>query len=194
MPASSVGRVVVPFGDVSIVWTMSSFPPGMSVELLLIRHGESAANVGLSTEPDCSLTEHGLEQTRHVAQRLLALNLAGFTGLVSPYCRAQQTAAEITRLTGLPFTIDDNIREWASAATINGRHYPAETGQELIDRLRAFLRQYDGRQLIAISHAAPIAFLTQLAWNELPITEGPFWTGVPNGCLRWLKMTAGCRQ
>lgn len=158
----------------------------MPVEMLLIRHGESQANVGLSTEPDCSLTERGLDQARQVAQRLLPLDLAGFTGLVSPYCRARQTAAEITRLTGLTFAIDENIREWAAAATIDGRHYPAETGQQLIDRLRAFLDQHHGRRLLIISHAAPIAVLTQLAWNEPPITEGPFWGGVPNGCLRWL--------
>ena len=158
----------------------------MAVELLLIRHGEREANVGRSTDPDCSLTDRGLEQARQVARRLKSHDLSGLTGLASPYCRAQQTAAEITRITGLPFTMNEGIREWAAAATVNGRHHPAVC-EELVERLRAFLREQDGRRLVIVSHAAPIAVLVQLAWGEVPDTSGPFWAGVPNGCLRWLK-------
>ena len=38
----------------------------MAVELLLIRHGQSEANAGLSLDPDCSLSETGLEQAREL--------------------------------------------------------------------------------------------------------------------------------
>ncbi len=42
----------------------------MAVELIIIRHGESEANVGRSTDADCGMTDHGLEQARQVARRL----------------------------------------------------------------------------------------------------------------------------
>ena len=163
----------------------------MTTDLIIIRHGESEANVGLSKEADCSLTEKGREQAREVAHRLSAHDLSGYVGLTSPYCRAKKTAEEIANLTGLSFTVDENIREWAGAATVNGKHYPAESGEELTERLRAFLRQHEHRKLVVVSHAAPIAVLMQLAWGETPNTEGEFWAGVPNGCLRWLRGMRG---
>lgn len=159
----------------------------MNTELFIVRHGESEANVGLSTEPDCCLTAKGLEQARQVAKRLLAHDLSGFAGITSPYHRARQTAEAIAQATGVSFTVDENIREWAAAATVNGRHYPAETTDQLADRLRAFLQQHQGRKLIIVSHAAPLAALMPLVWGEAPNFEGSFWAGVPNGCLRWLR-------
>ncbi len=69
------------------------------------------------------MTEKGLEQARLAARRISACDLTGFVGLTSPYRREIQTAAEITWATGLQFAVDDGIREWAAAATINGRHY-----------------------------------------------------------------------
>jgi len=161
----------------------------MNLELLVIRHGESEANIGRSTDVDCPLSENGLEQARLVARRVSRCDLRGFVGLTSPYRRALQTAAEVTKAAGLEFAVDESIREWAAAATINGRHYPAESGQQLVARLGDFLARHDGRKLVVISHAAPIAVLIQLAWGEVPNTEGAFWAGVPNGCLRWLKTT-----
>ena len=72
---------------------------------------------------------------------------------------------------------------------VNGRQYPAESGEQLIERLKGFLRRHDGRKLVVVSHAAPIAALTQVAWGETPNTKVQFWDGVDNCCLRWLRTT-----
>ncbi|MDP9174748.1 MAG: histidine phosphatase family protein [Planctomycetota bacterium] len=162
----------------------------MSSELLLIRHGESEANVGLSTDPDSRLTQRGIEQARNLGQRLAAhVDLTGFTALVSPYHRTQHTAAEIASTTGLKFQPNELIREWGVIATINGREFPEETTEHLIARLTEFLQVYAGRKLVIVSHAAPIAVLTQLAWGEVPNVTGQFWHGVTNCCLRRVGAT-----
>lgn len=160
-------------------------------ELLLIRHGESEANAGISTDPDCALTDLGREQARRLGERLKEPDLSGFAGIISPYRRTVQTAEIIAAVTGLTFTEDDGVREWGVRATINGREYAHEPLDEVVERLSDFLRQNQGRKLLIISHAAPIAVLTQLAWCEPPLTEGPFWLGVGNCRPRWIKATCG---
>ncbi len=161
----------------------------MAVRILAIRHGESEANAGLSREVDCSLSVKGFEQARQVASQLAGDDLSGFIGLTSPYRRAMQTAAEIAKATGLPFTMEEAVREWAGAATINGRHYPVESGEQLAQRLADFLRRHDGRKLVVVSHAAPIAVLIQLAAGEPVSTQGAFWEGVANCRPRWIRTT-----
>jgi ribonuclease H / adenosylcobalamin/alpha-ribazole phosphatase len=164
----------------------------MTTELLLIRHGESEANAGrASTADDCALTNAGLEQSRQLAQRLAAHDLQGFTGLVSPYRRARQTAAPIAQATGLSFAVEDAIREWGPAITIDGRHYPEETIEEAAARLKEFLRRHRDRKLVLVSHATPIWLLTQLAWGEPCHTDAPFWSNVGNCCLRSVRSTCG---
>ena len=156
----------------------------------MIRHGQSQANVGLSTDPDCALTELGLEQARGVAQKLARYDFSGFTGVVSPYRRAVLTAREITVATGVVFEQDEHVREWGATATVGGRTYEQEPIEQTVQRLRTFLIVRRGQRLLVVSHAAPIALLTQLAWGEPPNTEGQFWLGVGNCCPRWLKTTA----
>jgi len=158
-------------------------------ELLLIRHAQSLANAGYSREADCPLTEAGMHQARRLASRLQNFDLSGFIALTSPYRRAAQTAAQITLSAGLRFDPEPAVREWGESTTIDGIHYPAESGDELIERGRQFLADFPGRKVIAVSHAAPIAVLTQLAWGETPIVEGNFWASVPNCCIRWLRIT-----
>ena len=160
-------------------------------ELLLIRHGESEANAGTSTDPDCSLTDLGCQQARRLGEQLKDLDLSGFVGITSPYRRTAQTAEIIAAGTGLVFTDDDAVREWGVRATINGRDYAHEPIEQAIERLSDFLRQNQGRKLLVVSHAAPIAVLTQLAWCEPPLTEGPFWLGVGNCRPRWIKAMCG---
>lgn len=161
----------------------------MATELLLVRHGESEGNTGVSKDPDCPLTMKGVEQARRSGLRLARHDLRGFTFITSPYRRAVQTAAEIFAATGMSFTTDEQVREWGVVATIDGREYAAEAADELVTRLREFLREREGQKLVVVSHAAPIALLTQLAWGETPNTDGPFWSGVGNCCLRWLRTT-----
>lgn len=159
----------------------------MAMELILIRHGESEGNIGLTDDPDCGLTPRGREQARQLGRRLARHDLVGFSGIVSPYRRTRDTAAEIAAASGLAFVVDDAIREWGPPATIDGRHFPAETREQLADRLGDFLNRQAGRKLIVVSHAAPIAVLTPLVWGERPNLQGAFWEGVSNCCPRWLK-------
>ena len=165
----------------------------MPAELILIRHGESEANVGRSSDVDCAMTEKGFEQARNVGQLLAGHDLSHFIALVSPYRRARQTAAEIAGIIGLTFAIDDGVREWGADATIDGQHYAQEPQEQLIERLSDFLRHRESQSLIVVSHAAPIAALTQLAWGEKPNTQGAFWEGIDNCCLRWLRITRNIR-
>lgn len=161
----------------------------MAVEMILIRHGVSEANEGLSNDPDCVLAPKGLSQASEVAQRLAGYDLAGFAGLSSPYRRSQQTAEVIAAATGVSFAADEGVREWGPAATIGGRHFPQETGEQLVERLKDFLRRHEGRKLLIVSHAAPISALISVAWGETPNTAGPFWEGVRNCCVRRLTTT-----
>src|SRR5450432_2573121 len=121
----------------------------LATELLLIRHGESQANIGLTTHLDSCLTPRGIDQARQLGIRLAAgHDLRDFVGLTSPYQRARQTAAEISGATGIAFEIEEHVREWSDAATVNGRHFPKEIGEELVARLETFLEIHSGRKLI----------------------------------------------
>ena len=160
-------------------------------ELLMVRHGESEGNVGKSTDPDCALTERGLAQARALTQRLRAFDLSGFAGVTSPYRRAVQTAEALALQLGVRFEVDEALREWGPAAVVGGSSYPQEPVLDAVRRLEAFLRRNEGRRLLIVSHAAPIALITQLAWGERPVIDGPFWAGVGNCGPRWVKTT--CR-
>ena len=162
-------------------------------ELILIRHGQSEGNVGASTDPDCALTSLGVEQTRAAGRRVATFDLSGFEGVTSPYRRAVHTAREVAAATGLKFVEDEDVREWGPACTVNGRAFEKEPAELAVERLKNFLRRVEGRRLVVVSHAAPIALLTNLAWGEPPRTEGEFWLGVGNCCPRWLKVTASRR-
>ena len=161
----------------------------LTTELLLVRHGQSEGNVGRSIHPDCGLTELGLDQATDVARRLAAFDLSGFTGVTSPYQRAVRTAAEIAQETGITFEKDEAVREWGPEASVGGRTFALEPVELAVRRLQAFLHQRRGQRLLVVSHAAPIAILTQLAWGERPTTTGDFWLAVGNCCPRWLKTT-----
>jgi broad specificity phosphatase PhoE len=161
----------------------------MPTELLLIRHGESEGNVGLPCDADCALTPTGRQQARRVARQLLEHDLRGFVGLTSPYRRAILTAGEIAAATGMAFAVDEDMREYAGEAMVNGKLYPRETGAQLIARVTDFVRRQSGRKLVVVSHAAPLAVLIQLATGQPPDTTGEFWAGLENCCLRRLKTT-----
>lgn len=171
--------------------TAKSIGPETPTELLLVRHGQSEANAGTSTDPDCGLTERGREQARSAARRLATLDLDGFVALTSPYRRAVQTAEEVALATGIIFTVEEALREWGPTAVVGRQTYPEEPVVEAVRRLEQFLLDRRGQRLLIVSHGAPIALLKQLAWGETPTTEGQFWAGVGNCCVRWVKTTCG---
>src|SRR5947207_11687173 len=150
----------------------------MPTELLLVRHGESEYNAGRSKELNSELSDVGREQSSKVAAEIARLDLRGFVGVVSPYRRARQTAAAITAAAGVHFDIDEAVREWGERVVIDGKEYRLEPIDEVVRRLRAFLAVREGERLLIVSHATPIAILTQLARGEEPITVGEFWADV----------------
>ena len=155
----------------------------MAVELLLIRHGESEANAGISHDPNCALTPRGIEQARELGARLAdEPDVRELRALVSPYRRAVQTAAEIAGCTGLGFAIEELVREWGELALIEKREYPKETAGELVARMGTFVGKYANQRLIVVSHAVPIAVLCGLAAGQIPDMGGQFWAGVGNCC------------
>src|SRR5688572_33100619 len=160
-------------------------------ELIMVRHGESEANVGLSTDPDCALTPRGVEQARSLAVRVARLDLRGLVALCSPYRRAVQTAEALSAAIGMRFDIDADLRERGATAVVRGETYPEEPVGETVKRLEGFLRRRAGQRMLIVAHAAPIALLTQLVWGESPVTEGKFWLGVGNCCPRWVKGMCG---
>jgi 2,3-bisphosphoglycerate-dependent phosphoglycerate mutase len=154
-------------------------------KIILIRHGQSAANVGLSDDPNCALTPTGIEQARQAARRLAQeVDTTAYKLLVSPYRRARQTANVIAQRIGGEFQIHPPIREWGPPCSIDGVVYDTETREQLIARMREVLDQLRTGQSILVSHAAPIAMLLHIAQGrESQIGDSCFWEGIENCCL-----------
>jgi broad specificity phosphatase PhoE len=99
---------------------------------VLWRHGQTTWNVEhrFQGQTDIPLNEVGVAQAEDAARRLAALNpVAVFS---SDLTRAQQTAAPLARLAGLPVSLEKDLREryggdWEGLADDEIRErYPAE--------------------------------------------------------------------
>lgn len=82
-------------------------------ELILIRHGESQYNVGLTDFLDSELTENGIKQVKATGKFLREHfgHLQNFVGLTSPYLRCLQTSRILREETGLEFRVTPAPRE-----------------------------------------------------------------------------------
>lgn len=108
--------------------------------LLLIRHGQSTANVGgrLVSRTDAPLSDLGTRQATALAGRLAAgptMTVARVVG--SPALRARQTAGLIGEAVGCEVGVDDDWREmdfgeWEGQALTKLRPHP---GEGFFDRL-----------------------------------------------------------
>ena len=134
--------------------------------LILVRHGESEANVRkiLSDHADLyPLTEKGRKQAG-----IAARNLAGIrfnTIFSSPVIRARQTAEIIASELDMEYRVDERIRETgmgelngltsteARMSIENGIEY--ESWESHVERIENFMNGVEGR-VIAVSHAMPI--------------------------------------
>lgn len=83
------------------------------MKLLLVRHGESEADIlGVHEgRADFPLTERGQEQAQLLSAWLKA-NEDFDEIIASPLVRARQTAERIAQATGVPLTLDDQLMEW----------------------------------------------------------------------------------
>jgi probable phosphoglycerate mutase len=90
-------------------------PPPGTTEVLLVRHGASAAAVPdqpfdlLDGHADPPLAPEGVEQARAVAERLAREEIDGL--FVTPLQRTAQTAAPLAELTGLDPVVVPELRE-----------------------------------------------------------------------------------
>jgi broad specificity phosphatase PhoE len=99
---------------------------------VLWRHGQTDWNVEhrFQGQTDIPLNQVGLTQAEHAARRLATLRPDAI--VASDLIRAQQTAAALSRLTGLAVTADKELRErfggdWEGLADAEIRErYPAE--------------------------------------------------------------------
>lgn len=89
--------------------------------LLLIRHGETAHNVGRVLQPaDTPLSERGRAQARALGQRLAGAGIAGIVASDLP--RAWQTAALVAEACGLAVTALPALHE-RNFGALRGRPY-----------------------------------------------------------------------
>lgn len=154
------------------------------MKILLLRHGESEANVGgyINDDParPVALTERGRAQARAAAQVLA--NRAFSHAYASELLRARQTAEIVLAGRELVLDIDTRLNERRSgmdglpveafndfvrADPVRARPPLGESFLEQMDRLRSFLdsaaaRWGDGR-VLAVSHENPILAATALA-------------------------------
>lgn len=159
----------------------------MPTELILIRHGEPRYDEvqergfkGMGYELG-RLTERGIKQAEKRAgdESLKDAELI----LSSPYTRALQTAAIISRITQIPLVVENNLHEWMPDKTfkldfdipksheeyvknrglaIKDQNYPWETYDELQQRVRNVLNQYrDYKKIIVVCHGVVMSALTR---------------------------------
>lgn len=86
----------------------------MSTELILVRHGESVANVHpvvAGMQGDAGLTERGRRQAAALAERLAADDFTADVLYASTLPRAQQTARYLSDALGLPIVNDAELQE-----------------------------------------------------------------------------------
>jgi broad specificity phosphatase PhoE len=156
------------------------------MNLLLIRHAQSLANIGVSDDADCDLSAAGAAQARAMAEQMRGLDLRSHRGIASPYLRARRTAAIIADATGVSFRVDPGCREWGKTCQLGDLIYEEETLPQVVERLAAFLNSLDrGADYVIVSHATPIFQMKQLASGASPSDAaaacvGEFWNVIEN--------------
>jgi probable phosphoglycerate mutase len=162
-------------------------PDPLHVTLLLVRHGESLANLErrFTRSDDEPLTETGLAQARETARRLVG-HYAPRALYASPFLRAIQTAREIGAPFGLQPTVVDELHE-QGFGSLRGRpyedYYPviatvspldrwrhcAPGGESLVEvaervgpAIERIAAAHPGEQVLVVSHGGVMAALR--AW------------------------------
>lgn len=159
----------------------------MSTELILIRHGEPRYDEvqnrgfkGMGYELG-KLTDRGIKQAELRAKDELLKGAEII--LSSPYTRALQTAAIISRITHIPLYVENDLHEWMPDTTFNldfdipksfeeyvkykgiamsDRKYPWETYEDLQKRVKNVLFQYrDYQKIIVVCHGVVMSAMTR---------------------------------
>lgn len=168
--------------------------------LVLWRHGQTDWNLEhrYQGQTDIPLNQTGVAQAEQAARRLATLRPDVI--VASDLSRAQQTAAPLARLTGLPVTPDKDLRErfggeWEGLADDEIRQrYPqewvtwnppgGEAGPVVADRVAgAFSRVADALRddqlAVLVSHGAALRFGIE-RFLGMPDADGPTLGGLVN--------------
>lgn len=157
--------------------------------ILLVRHGETAANRARLAlgRADPLLTEHGESQAQALAESLAS---SGATRVLSsPLLRARQTAAMVADVLGLTIEVDDRLVEmdYGDWDERSFSEFPPEDlarwrrdasfappgGESLLavgERVALLCREHiDGPPIIAVSHVSPIKAAAIWAMDADPL-------------------------
>lgn len=165
-------------------------PRGDTTELILVRHGQTDANINglLVGRQDVLLTELGHRQAEAVADAVAAQKPEAL--VTSPLQRARQTAAPIVTATGLFPTIVDDIAEFSFGelegwgeqdaitahphlrSLIQGNAHPddfwpgGESANSFVARIRAgitkILTQHHHQRIVVVTHGGVIGTFAAL--------------------------------
>jgi phosphohistidine phosphatase len=127
------------------------------MQLILVRHGE--AEPYQSNDAGRSLTTKGIAQAKSIAQQVLAKYQPDLL-VVSPYKRAQQTAAAFQqKLTHIPFHVADEIT-------------PNADPRAALDALSILASQYAAKCILVVCHMSVVAYMAGLIIDEDPESFG----------------------
>ncbi len=183
----------------------------VTTTLLLWRHGRTAWNAGgrFQGQHDVELDEVGLDQAETSAGALAALHPQVLYS--SPLSRARQTAAALTRLTGLEATLVDelaeiNVGSWVGLTPADLGHDPeyvkaargvdfrrsptgetaTEVGQRMAGAVRGIADTHVGKRVVVASHGLAIRMGVGalLGWDF----ESTWWLGALRNC-HWVELT-----
>jgi glucosyl-3-phosphoglycerate phosphatase len=191
------------------------------VRLVLWRHGETRWNVEdrFQGQSDIPLDPNGVEQAERAARLLASLRPAAI--FASDLCRATATAAPLARITGLPVTLEKDLRErhggaWEGLTGPEIRErYPAEfltwsppggeTAAAVADRVAASLERIAeglpaGSLAVVVSHGAALRLgmsklmaMPEELWGTIGPLSNCSWSviGLRRGAWRLIEHNAG---
>jgi len=145
-------------------------------ERILVRHGQSEHNIGLTRNLDSNLTPFGIEQATKTGLYLRDnfSDIKEFVGITSPYHRCLQTSNIIHSLTGISFQVKPGPREimmsYDECKVVNRKdkfnhfhwhheedfHFIQEDEGEFVFRMREYIHSEDHPKLLIVSHGSPI--------------------------------------
>ena len=165
-----------------------------------VRHGQTVWNVEnkICGATDSPLTDFGREQARQTGMKILEQGLKADLILCSPLSRAEETAAIISAMTGIPYKaeprlIEQNFGKWEGTARDGSdfkkakelfacRHEGGESTLQLAQRIYNLLDELkaepDDKVCILVAHNG-IARVVQSYFTDMTNEEYAAW-GIKN--------------
>jgi len=158
------------------------------MEIVLIRHAQSAYNVGKTKHLDSPLTEDGHHQANVTGQFLQSMNWSGFSGFVSPFLRTLQTATILQKFIKVDFEICHEIREllMEDHVSVSDRskefdHFKwlkneealflSEKFETFFLRMQNYLKKRNEEKVVIVTHAALVQTIHDISTNNMSSYE-----------------------